>query len=89
MMAHPDVKGLRRIMLNTRDAHDLYIKYAGFRPLLKSESWLKRFNELPDARCQTRRSDQAKKYILQAEINKDLAIGDCSWWGDCNRNLVA
>ena len=30
MMDHPDVKGLRRILLNTRDAHDLYIKYAGF-----------------------------------------------------------
>lgn len=47
MMEHPDVKGLRRIMLNTRDAHDLYIKYGGFRPLLKSESWLERFNESP------------------------------------------
>jgi GNAT superfamily N-acetyltransferase len=47
MMNHPDVKGLRRILLNTRDAHDLYVKYAGFRPLLKSESWLERFNESP------------------------------------------
>jgi len=47
MMVHPDVKSLRRILLNTRDAHDLYIKYANFRPLLKSESWLERFNESP------------------------------------------
>jgi GNAT superfamily N-acetyltransferase len=47
MMEHPDVKGLRRILLNTRDAHDLYIKYAGFRPLLRPESWLERFNESP------------------------------------------
>lgn len=47
MMEHPDVKGLRRILLNTRDAHELYINHAGFRPLLKSESWLERFNESP------------------------------------------
>jgi hypothetical protein len=47
MMEHPDVKGLRRILLNTRDAHDLYIKYAGFRQLLKPESWLERFNDSP------------------------------------------
>ena len=47
MMEHPDIKGLRRILLNTRDAHDLYIKYAGFRSLLKAESWLERFNESP------------------------------------------
>jgi GNAT superfamily N-acetyltransferase len=47
MMDHPDIKGLRRILLNTRDAHDLYVKYAGFRPLLKPESWLERFNESP------------------------------------------
>jgi GNAT superfamily N-acetyltransferase len=43
MMEHPDVKGLRRILLNTRDAHNLYKKYAGFRPLLAPESWLEKF----------------------------------------------
>jgi GNAT superfamily N-acetyltransferase len=43
MMEYPDVKGLRRILLNTRDAHDLYIKHAGFRPLLAPESWLEKF----------------------------------------------
>jgi GNAT superfamily N-acetyltransferase len=47
MMEHPEVKDLRRILLNTRDAHDLYIKHAGFRPLLSQESWLERFNESP------------------------------------------
>ena len=47
MMEHPDVQGLRRILLNTRDAHDLYTKYANFRPLLAPESWLERFNESP------------------------------------------
>jgi GNAT superfamily N-acetyltransferase len=47
MMEHPDIIGLRRILLNTRDAHDLYKKYAGFRTLLSPESWLERFNESP------------------------------------------
>ena len=47
IVEHPDVKSLRRILLNTRDAHELYIKYAGFRTLLKSESWLERFNDSP------------------------------------------
>lgn len=32
IMAHPDLQGLRRIMLATRDAHGLYAKF-GFRPL--------------------------------------------------------
>jgi GNAT superfamily N-acetyltransferase len=43
MMEHPDVKVLRRILLNTRDARELYINYAGFRPLLSPESWLEKF----------------------------------------------
>ena len=65
MMDHPDIKGLRRILLNTRDAHDLYIKYAGFRHLLMSESWLERFNESPmrDAKpvVQTRPKNTSSK----------------------------
>jgi GNAT superfamily N-acetyltransferase len=44
MLEHPDVKDLRRILLNTRDARELYINYAGFRPLLAPESWLEKFN---------------------------------------------
>ena len=32
VMHHPDLQGLRRILLATRDAHGLYSKY-GFRPL--------------------------------------------------------
>ena len=47
MMSHPDIKGLRRILLNTRDAHDLYKKYAGFRQLLAPESWLEKFTGPP------------------------------------------
>lgn len=47
MMEQPDIKGLRRILLNTRDAHELYIHHAGFRHLLAEDSWLERFNESP------------------------------------------
>jgi GNAT superfamily N-acetyltransferase len=47
MMEHPEIKGLRRILLNTRDAHDLYVKVAGFRSLLAPESWLEKFNDSP------------------------------------------
>lgn len=32
IMAHPDLQGLRRMLLATRDAHGLYAKY-GFTPL--------------------------------------------------------
>jgi GNAT superfamily N-acetyltransferase len=65
MMEHPDVKGVRRILLNTRDAHELYIKHADFRQLLKPESWLERFNESPMKNAgpviQTRPVKQAEK----------------------------
>lgn len=32
LFAHPDLQGLRRLMLATRDAHGLYLKF-GFQPL--------------------------------------------------------
>jgi GNAT superfamily N-acetyltransferase len=32
VVAHPDLQGLRRMLLATRDAHGLYAKY-GFKPL--------------------------------------------------------
>jgi len=32
LLAHPDLQGLRRLMLATRDAHGLYAKF-GFKPL--------------------------------------------------------
>jgi GNAT superfamily N-acetyltransferase len=40
--AHPDLQGLRRMMLATRDAHGLYAQF-GFRPLAIPE----RFMEVP------------------------------------------
>lgn len=41
VVAHPDLRGLRRWMLATRDAHGLYRK-AGFRDLASPERWMER-----------------------------------------------
>jgi GNAT superfamily N-acetyltransferase len=37
--AHPDLQGLRRVLLVTRDAHGLYERH-GFKPLSKPESYM-------------------------------------------------
>src|SRR5262249_55967138 len=39
IMSHPDLQGLRRIMLATRDAHDLYRKF-GFTALTNVDRWM-------------------------------------------------
>jgi N-acetylglutamate synthase-like GNAT family acetyltransferase len=39
IMAHPDLQGLRRITLATRDAHGLYSKM-GFKPLAHPEMFM-------------------------------------------------
>jgi len=41
--AHPDLQGLRRWILSTRDAHGLYEK-CGFRPLARPENFLERWD---------------------------------------------
>ena len=41
--SHPDLQGLRRWMLATRDAHGLYEKF-GFTPLKKPEIFMERHN---------------------------------------------
>jgi GNAT superfamily N-acetyltransferase len=41
MMEHPDLQGLRRWVLATRDAHSLYEKF-GFRQLVYPERWMER-----------------------------------------------
>jgi GNAT superfamily N-acetyltransferase len=43
ILAHPDLQGLRRFVLVTRDAHELYAKY-GFSELSKPDNWMERFN---------------------------------------------
>jgi len=39
IISHPDLQGLRRWMLATKDAHGLYRRY-GFTPLKSPESWM-------------------------------------------------
>lgn len=39
IMAHPELKGLRRMMLATKDAHGLYKKF-GFTPLNNVDRWM-------------------------------------------------
>jgi Acetyltransferase (GNAT) family. len=39
ILAHPSLQGLRRILLATRDAHELYARF-GFQPLATPESFM-------------------------------------------------
>jgi GNAT superfamily N-acetyltransferase len=39
IMSHPDLQGLRRMILATRDAHELYKKF-GFTPLNNVDRWM-------------------------------------------------
>jgi GNAT superfamily N-acetyltransferase len=41
--SHPDLQGLRRWTLVTRDAHGLYEQY-GWKPLANPERWMEKFN---------------------------------------------
>jgi GNAT superfamily N-acetyltransferase len=43
IVAHPDLQGLRRWVLVTRDAHGLYARY-GFTPLAKVDGYMERWN---------------------------------------------
>jgi GNAT superfamily N-acetyltransferase len=46
VMSHPDLQGLRRWTLVTRDAHGLYKQY-GFSPLANPEGWMEILNPYP------------------------------------------
>lgn len=39
VVSHPDVQGLRRMMLATRDAHGLYAQY-GFKPIEQAQTFM-------------------------------------------------
>lgn len=39
---HPDLQGIKRILLATRDAHELYRRYGGFEMLEAPERWMAR-----------------------------------------------
>jgi GNAT superfamily N-acetyltransferase len=43
MVAHPDLQGLRRWILLTRDAHGLYARY-GFTTLAAPDRWMERWD---------------------------------------------
>ncbi len=43
IVSHPDVQGLRRWVLATRDAHALYAKF-GFTPIANPERWMHRWD---------------------------------------------
>jgi GNAT superfamily N-acetyltransferase len=49
IIAHPDLQGLRRWMLATRDAHKLYAQY-GFTLVQKPDRWMERHD--PDVYAQ-------------------------------------
>jgi GNAT superfamily N-acetyltransferase len=49
IVAHPDLQGLRRWVLVTRDAHGLYARY-GFTPLAKVDGYMERWNPEVDDR---------------------------------------
>jgi GNAT superfamily N-acetyltransferase len=42
IVRHPQMQGLKRFMLATRDAHELYARYGGFEPLKDPEKWMSR-----------------------------------------------
>jgi GNAT superfamily N-acetyltransferase len=44
VVTHPDLQGIRRLLLATRDAHELYRRYGGFETLKNPERWMDRFN---------------------------------------------
>src|SRR5438874_3373358 len=46
ILDHPDLQGLRRILLATRDAHGLYAQF-GFRPLAHPEQFMTLHNPDP------------------------------------------
>lgn len=46
IFSHPELQGLRRWTLATKDAHGLYHEY-GFDLLTHPESWMERFNPYP------------------------------------------
>jgi len=56
IVSHPALQGLRRFVLVTRDAHNLYARF-GFRPLLRPEAYMELYR--PDVYTQME-SEQAE-----------------------------
>jgi GNAT superfamily N-acetyltransferase len=47
VMSHPDLKNVRRWMLATRDAHELYSRF-GFHPIEAPALWMERIKPFPE-----------------------------------------
>jgi GNAT superfamily N-acetyltransferase len=45
VVSHPDLQALKRMQLATRDAHELYSRYGGFKPLAPPGRWMERVRE--------------------------------------------
>ena len=45
IVAYPDLTSLRRLLLATRDAHELYRRYGGFDALAIPDRWMSRLAE--------------------------------------------
>jgi GNAT superfamily N-acetyltransferase len=45
VVEHPDLKDLKRLLLATRDAHELYRRHGGFTPLSSPERWMERVRQ--------------------------------------------
>jgi GNAT superfamily N-acetyltransferase len=43
ILGHPQLQGLRRFTLATRDAHDLYAQF-GFKPFARPDRWMEKHN---------------------------------------------
>jgi GNAT superfamily N-acetyltransferase len=41
-VAHPELQGLKLFLLATRDAHEMYRQYGGFKALPEAEKWMVR-----------------------------------------------
>jgi hypothetical protein len=41
---HPNLVGIKRLILATSDAHGLYERHGGFHPLASPERWMEKFN---------------------------------------------
>jgi len=47
ILSHPDLKNIRRLLLATKDADELYRKYGGFETLPEPERWMTRVQKPP------------------------------------------
>lgn len=45
VVSHPELQSLKRILLATRDAHELYRRYGGFETLSTPERWMARVGQ--------------------------------------------